>query len=312
MKTDTKISAIIPVTERYDDVRSVYKEYKNALMDTRQDFDITYVLDGEFPDVLEELTALQADGEKIKVIQFAKWFGEATALSAGFENTDGETILTLPAYRQFKSEEIVSMLNELQENDMVIGRRWPRTDSFLNRMQTNVFHSLFNFITGSGFKDLGCGLRVFKRRVVDEVNVYGDQHRFLPVLARQKGFRVIQIDVAQSTEERPVRIYAAGVYIRRLLDILTIFFLAKFTKKPLRFFGLVGSTMFAIGGILLCYLVVDRIFWDVALADRPALLLSSLMVVLGIQLFALGLIGELIIFTHAKDMKEYTVEKIIN
>ena len=100
--------------------------------------------------------------------------------------------------------------------------------------------------------------------------------------------------------------------MQRLLDILTIFFLVRFTKKPLRFFGMIGSVTFAVGAIFLFYVVFERAFYDIALADRPALLLSSLLVVLGLQIFGLGLLGELIIFTHAQDIKEYTIEKIVN
>jgi hypothetical protein len=106
--------------------------------------------------------------------------------------------------------------------------------------------------------------------------------------------------------------HGARVYMARLLDIFAIVFLTRFTKKPLRFFGTIGSVVFAVGAAILAYLVVQRLFFGIALADRPALLLTSLMVVLGLQVFALGLLGELIIFTHAKDMKEYTIEKIVN
>jgi hypothetical protein len=193
---------------------------------------------------------------------------------------------------------------------MTIAWRHPRRDSGINRLQAKVFHSIFNSVTGDDFHDLGCGARAFWRQVAEEVPVYGDQHRFFPVLASRRGFRIEEVQVEQSPKEARVRLYRPGIYLRRLLDILTVFFLAKFTKKPLRFFGLIGSSTFVIGGGILFYLAIERIFWNVALADRPLLLLSSLLVVLGVQIFAIGLIGELIIFTHAKDMKEYTIEEI--
>ena len=106
--------------------------------------------------------------------------------------------------------------------------------------------------------------------------------------------------------------YSPRVYVRHVLDILTVFFLVRFTKRPLRFFGTIGSIVFFVGAVVLTYVIFERVFFDVALADRPALLLSSLFVVLGLQVFALGLLGELIIFTNAKDIKEYTIEKVIN
>jgi hypothetical protein len=118
--------------------------------------------------------------------------------------------------------------------------------------------------------------------------------------------------VAQSEKDIHRRIYAPGLYVRRLLDLLTIFFLIKFTKKPLRFFGLVGTTLSGLGVISSLYLVGERLFLDISLADRPALILSSLLIVLGVQVIAIGLIGEIIIFTHAKDLKEYKIDRIIN
>ena len=118
--------------------------------------------------------------------------------------------------------------------------------------------------------------------------------------------------MAQSTKDRKVGGYGLRTYLRRLLDLLTVVFLVRFTKKPLRFFGMIGGTTLLVGGVVLAYLLIERLLFGVALADRPALLLSSLLVVLGLQILALGLLGELIIFTHAQDIKEYKVETIVN
>lgn len=312
MSTQRQITVIVPVSERHDDVRELYTEYKDGLQELPYDYEFVYVLDGHFPDVAEELKLLQEQGEPLKVIQLSKWFGEATALTAGFENSKGDFILTLPAYYQVEPAEIGKLLYDLRNYDIVIGRRHPRIDSLFNRIQTRAFHGLLKFITGSAFKDLGCGVRAFRRRVITELPLYGDQHRFLPLLADRLGFRIKEVNVKQSSKERFWRIYQFGVYPRRILDILTVFFLVKFTKKPLRFFGFIGTATFVIGGLITFYLVIERLFFGVALAERPALLLSSLLVVLGVQIFALGLIGELIIFTHAKDIKEYTIEEIVD
>jgi len=304
-------AVIVPVSERYDDVASLYREYKTALETYGRSFEFVYVLDGEFRDVFEQLQSLQRSGERIRIVQLAKWFGEATALAAGFENSRAEIILTLPAYYQVDPSEIPNLLEGLSDCDMVIGRRNPRVDSKINQIQAKVFHALHNAITGDSFHDLGSGVRAFRRQVIREVPVYGDQHRFLPVLASRRGFRVREIDVTQSKRDRSRRIYRPGIYVRRILDVMTVFFLAKFTKKPLRFFGLIGTFTFAVGTILLIYLAIERLFLGVDLAERPALLLSSLLVVLGVQIFAMGLIGELIIFTHASNLKEYTIERIV-
>jgi hypothetical protein len=204
------------------------------------------------------------------------------------------------------------MLLEFRNCDMVIARRHPRTDSRFNRIQTALFNWTLRAITGSPFHDLGCGVRAFRRQIAKDVPLYGDQHRFFPVLASRQGYRIKEVDIAQSPKDKFRRFHRPGIYPRRVLDMLTVFFLVKFTKKPLRFFGLIGVATFAIGSIITIYLVIQRLFFNIGLAERPALLLSSLLIVLGVQIFALGLIGELIIFTHAKDIKEYQIEEIIN
>jgi glycosyltransferase involved in cell wall biosynthesis len=311
-KSSIDVAVIIPVSERYDAVHELYDAYKKALQSSGYKYEFTYVLDGPFPNVLDELERLRDQGEPLRVVKLARGFGEATALTAGFENSQGNIILTLPAYHQVEPAEIPQLIKELERCDMVVARRFPRVDSRFNRGQTALVNWLFRVMTGSVFRDLGCGVRALKRQLTTEIPVYGDQHRFLPLLANRQGFNVRELDLPQSSKDRPWRIYRLGVYPRRMLDLLTVFFLMKFTKKPLRFFGLIGIAIFVLGTLGVVYLVIDRLFFNSALAERPALLLSSLLIVLGAQVFALGLIGELIIFTHAKDLKEYTIDKIIN
>lgn len=305
------LSVIVPVSERSDHVRELFHEYKAGIEATGLSHEIIYVLDGNHPAELEELTQLQKS-EKLVIITLAKWFGEATALNAAFSKASGDILLTLPAYRQIQADHIPQLIDALDDNDMVLARRWPRSDSVFNRLQTRAFNYLLRSFSGIEIHDAGCSVRAFKRNVIEEVHIYGDLHRFFPVMAHQQGFRVREIDIAQSTKEAYHRIYSPGLYMRRLLDLLTIFFLIKFTKKPLRFFGLVGGGLTILGLVTTLYLVIERLFLGIALADRPALILGSLLLVLGIQIIAIGLIGEIIIFTHARELKEYRIDKIIN
>jgi hypothetical protein len=187
---------------------------------------------------------------------------------------------------------------------------WPRAGGTFESIRRKTFHFLLKFLSGEQYNDLGCGVRLFKREISKEIQLYGDQHRFFPVLANRQGFRVSEVDVKQSPKDDFRGRYRLREYLHRLLDIVTVFFLVRFTKKPLRFFGMVGSVASAFGALVVLVLVIQRLFFDVALADRPALLLGSLLLVLGVQIFALGLVGELIIFTHAGHMKEYTIGEI--
>ena len=312
MSDKIELSVVVPVGDRHDNVQELYEDYRRGIEASGHTYELIYVLDGELPEVFEQLVTLQQQGEKLKLIKLSRSFGEATALTAGFDNASGDIILTLPAYYQVDPAEIPRIIGELQNCDMVISHRWPRAGSRFELMRRNLFHGILKSFTGAAYHDLGCGVRAFKRQITQEVTIYGDQHRFLPVLASRRGFKVRELTVAQSPKDRFRGVYRPREYLHRLLDIFTVFFLVRFTKKPLRFFGMIGSVTLAIGVVFVLYLVIERLFLDVPLAARPALLLSSLLVVLGVQILALGLIGELIIFTHARELKEYTVDEIIN
>ena len=308
---NTKLSVIIPVTDRLDPVKQLFSKYKDAIASTGVDYEFIYVVDGNQKNALQQLEELAKD-EAITVISLAKSFGETTALNAAFSTASGEIYLTLPAYEQIEPAEIPKILEQLRDSDMVLARRSPRHDSILNRAQSATFNALLRLSTDLHISDAGCGVRAFKKEILDEVKLYGDLHRFFPVMAHRQGFKVTEVDTAQADADKKLRVYSPGIYLRRLLDILTIFFLVKFTKKPLRFFGMVGSSVFVIGLLANLYIILERIIWGVPLADRPALILSSLLIVLGIQIIAIGLIGEIIIFTHAKDIKEYKIKNIIS
>jgi glycosyltransferase involved in cell wall biosynthesis len=309
--TTRPLSVIMPVGRRHAaDIAALYAEYKAGLTALDTPYEFIVVLDGPQPDVAAALQRLLERGENLIVIGLTKRFGEATALMAGFQRASGRVIVTMPAYHQIQGGEIGKLVRALAASDLAIGRRWPRVGSRFEVVRRSVFHRLIA-TGGQRFHDLGCGARAMKRRVLEEIALYGDQHRFLPVLANRQGFRIVEVDVAQSALDRYDGGYPAREYAHRVLDIFTVFFLVRFTKKPLRFFGMVGASTFVIGALLVAYLAIDRLVFQHALADRPALLLSSLLVVLGMQLFALGLLGELIIFTHARDIRDYQVDEVI-
>lgn len=306
-----ELSGIVVVGNRKDDLAALAREYWDALKATGRSFELLFVLDGSQLDAMKELDRVRSrDSLPIRVIQLSRSFGEATALMCGTDNANGETILTLPAYYQVEPSSIPHLVSALADNDLLIARREPRRGGPFERFRRRVFHRILESITGYRFRDLGCQVRVLRKRVLSELRLYGDQHRFLPVLAKNSGFRILETDAPQSDKDHFRSRYRLREYLHRLLDIVTIFFLVRFTKKPLRFFGMIGSIIGIAGAIILAVLVFERLFLDQPLADRPALLLSSLLVVLGLQLFSLGLLGELIIFTHARSIKEYKIAEI--
>ena len=307
------LSVIIPISERYDDFRKLYLRYTEVLAASNYSYELIFVLDGVNLAVLEILKELKCEFPQLKVITTNRRVGEATALAIGFEHAQGSTILTLAPYLQVEPAEISRVLQEFREGgyDLVMSRREPRIDSVFYRLQSWIFHRLTRMLTKLRYHDIGCRLRVMRRKVMEEVRLYGDLHRFLPFLAHQRGFRVVEVPVRQSEADRKQKVAHLGICLKRLLDLLTLFFLFKFTKRPLRFFGLLGSGLFGAGGLIATVTVLLQLLGHETLAGRPFLILGVLLMVMGVQLFSIGLLGEIIVFTHARNSKDYTVSRIL-
>ncbi|MGH8258782.1 MAG: glycosyltransferase, partial [Steroidobacteraceae bacterium] len=312
-RSPVDLTALIPVGGRYaSDPAALWREYAAALAALGLTFEGILILDGPHPDIAAALERLVERDERVTVLELTRSFGEATALMAGFQRSRGRILLTLPAYPQIEPSDVGKLVSALESADMACGHRWPRAGTLWERVRRGMFHAVLARVTQLHFRDLGCCARALRRQVLEEIPLYGDQHRFLPILADRQGFKVAEVTVRQSPRDRRDGSYPARVYVRRALDIFTVFFLTRFTKKPLRFFGMIGAGTFGAGVLITAWLVVERLVLGHALADRPALLLSSLLVVLGLQLLAIGLLGELIIFTHAGGAKDYKVDRIIH
>ncbi|MBN1493558.1 MAG: glycosyltransferase [Candidatus Omnitrophica bacterium] len=307
-----KISVVVPVIERYHDLRKLFTEYSQPLKARGLTFEFIFVVDGVHNDAFQALKGLRQEFPEIRIIKFARNFFEAVALMVGFEHARGDIIFTLSAYFQVVPDVMNTMLDELEHGyDLVITRREPRQDNIINRVQAAVFHGLIKNFTNFSFKDISCGLRCMRAEVAKGLNLTGDMHRFIPILAFQQGYKISELPAQQREEDKKLRFYGIGVYVRRMIDIISLFFIIKFTRKPLRFFGLIGSTVFVMGTLITAYLGYARLFLNEALADRPMVLLGMLLMVLGVQVSSLGLLGELIIFTHARNIKEYHIAEII-
>lgn len=311
-KIDSRVSVIIVVGDRHDPMDKIILDYDETLQTVLQDYHYIVVLDGDRSDAAQQLQKLRGKSLSISIVEMSQKFGETAALSTGFKHAGGDFILTLPAYYQIEPQSLPDLIQSFDEDDMLIGRRWPRRDSAWNKLGTSLFRSLVRMITGHTYRDLGCEVRFLRKKIAEEVAIYGDQHRFFPILANFHGFSVREVSLPQSDIDPRVRLYSPAVYLQRLIDLFVVFFLVKFTKKPLRFFGSIGGAVFTLGSLALMFVVYQRLFFSISLGDRPALLLSTLLIVLGAQMIGLGLIGELIIFTHARDIKEYAIKETVN
>lgn len=305
------VSVIVPVVERADDLLSVYEEFGTLLEPLAKALEFLFVFDGSFGRPPEELVARSREDTRIRIFCFDQAFGEAAALRVGIEKSRGDVIVTVPAYFQVLPEAVNRALDALESGaDLVVTRRFPRRDGWLNRLQSRLFHLLVRSVSGVSFRDMACGVRAMRRDVAESIPLYGDLHRFIPALAIREGFSVVEVDVPQHPLDVRRRLYRPGVYMRRLLDIVTFFFLSKFTEKPLRFFGFVGSLLAAVGVAVGGVVVVQR-FMGRGAADRPLLLLGVLLVALGVQLVGLGLVGEIIVHLRAPQRRTYRVRETI-
>ncbi|MGH7509666.1 MAG: glycosyltransferase [Gemmatimonadales bacterium] len=302
------ISVVVPVVERAGEVTAVYQAFARELEARSYTHEFVFVFDGRCTPP-PELVQLSRENEDLRILRFAREFGETAALRLGMEKSRGDILLTLPAYFQVQPEGIELLLQAMMGGaDMAVASRSPRLDSWLNRMQSWAFHRIVGSVSGQRFHDMACGVRAMRRPVAEALPLYGDLHRFIPALALREGYRVDEVSVPQHPSDARVRVYRPGVYLRRLLDIAAFFFLAKFTEKPLRFFGLVGSVLLASGGGLGLVLLIQRVE-GTGIANRPALLLAVLLVALGVQLIGLGLVGEIIVHLRAPHRRGYRVRE---
>lgn len=313
-RIEPDVSVVVPVVERYGDLKQIYHEFSAELARLGKGSEFIFVVDDSQRGAVPVLRELQQSGEgEISIVLLGGSFGESAALTIGFDRARGDVIVTLAAYFQVEPRGLGAALDVLDEGvDMVAGRRFPRIDSFFNRMQSRLFHGFVRGLTKTGFHDLSCGFKAMKRRVGRELKLYGGMHRFIPVLALNRGFTVREIPMPQRSEDRRTRFHGTGAYLGRMLDILTIFFLMKFTRTPLRFFGLLGVGLFSAGFVIDLLVVAQKILLQREISDRPVLLLGVLLMVLGMQTLSLGLLGEIIIFTHARNIREYQVAEILH
>jgi glycosyltransferase involved in cell wall biosynthesis len=307
----TALSVIIPVTERATNLITMHDRYDQALRAAGVDeLEFIYVVAPYYGDIRDQILQRTDRGDPVTVIELTRNFGEATAIKTGAQHARHELIMTLPPYEQIAPEALGQVLAALEDNDVVAVRRWPRFDSKLKQVQSNLLHGVIKAFTKAPFGDVGCGVRLYRKSVFEETTLYGDFHRFLPMLAYEQGFVINVLEIPQSQADAHRLVYSPGTYLSRVLDVLTVVFLTKFNKRPLRFFGAAGAACLLAGMLGLAWIGAERMFFDVAAGDRPAMVLFILALALGVQLAAIGLVGETLIFTHAKDIKEYKIKRI--
>ena len=299
------VTVIVPVTERPVSLAELYEEYSEALKSSGRTFEYIFVVEPWHQGSVAVLRDLVERGEPIRVVEAGHMIGESAMLKLAAGNARGRTLVVLPAYHRVVATAIPDAVAAVEQGaDLANCRRWPRHDSWLNRVQTRILHSAVTGLPRRTVRDVGSGVRAMRPEVLRDIPLYGDFFRFLPVLALRDGYSVVEIDAAQHPRDTALRVYPPGVYMRRAIDVFGLFFLSRFTYKPLRFFGLIGSLLSGVGALILIVMFIQRLGGQ-GLADRPLLLLGVLIFTLGVQAIALGLIGEIIVHFNAQGHRSY-------
>jgi hypothetical protein len=305
-ETAPGLSVIVRVTERPIPPDEIYRECSPALLAAEPDAEFIFAVEPWARSLSGALRELADAGEPIRIVETVRGVGEANMLLEATALAKADVILTMPSYHRVDPAELPKLVTAVREGaDMVVARRWPRADNWLARLRTRAFNRILRRLVGHSTSDIGSGVQAMKRQVLEQVPLYGDFFRFLPVLALREGFSVTEVDARQHTRDPSTRVHRPGTYVRRLIDVLGLFFLVRFTEKPLRFFGLLGGTLAFIGGVMLVVLAFQRLFAGQALADRPILLVALIAFTLGAQAIALGLIGEMIVHLHVSRGRRY-------
>jgi glycosyltransferase involved in cell wall biosynthesis len=292
------ISVVVPVHDEERSVQPLYEELRDVLDPLGRPWEVVFVDDGSTDSSFAALARIHDTGDNVKVVRLRRNFGKAAALAAGFRHASGDVVVTIDADLQDDPAEIPRLLAKLDEGfDLVSGWKAQRRDPLSRRIPSRIFNGVVGRVSGLRLHDLNCGLKAYRADVVRNLRIYGELHRFLPVLAHDRGYRVAELAVNHRPREHGKSRYGVERYLRGFLDFLTVWFMGRYRHRPLHLFGGLGLTLSAIGTALLVYLTVLKISGE-AIGHRPLLTLGVLLVVVGLQFFSLGLLSELITSHH--------------
>ena len=292
------LSVVVPVYNEERSVELLYDEIAAALDPLDDEWDAVFVDDGSTDGSFAALTRLHSRAANVRVVRLRRNFGKAAALAAGFAQASGDVIATLDADGQDDPAELPRLLAKLDEGyDLVSGWKVRRRDPWRRRLVSRVFNAVTGWISGVRLHDMNCGFKAYRAEVVRGLPLYGELHRFIPVLAHERGYRVTELAVNHRPREHGRSRYGIERYLRGFFDLITVTFMGRYRHRPLHLFGGLGLALGGIGFLICVYLTILW-FAGNAIGHRPLLTLGVLLVVVGMQFLSLGLIGEMITTHH--------------
>lgn len=301
-----KVSVVIPLLNEEESLPILANEIKKSFQSVAVDFEVLFIDDGSTDKSLKVIKEIATD-KRFRYISFRKNYGKSAALQVGFKHIKGDAVITMDADLQDDPAEIPNLLKKLDEGfDLVSGWKKKRYDPFIKRHSSK----FFNFVTGvmSGIKihDFNCGLKAYRKEVVDSIKVYGELHRYMPVLAHWQGFTVTEIAVKHHPRRYGKTKFGISRFFKGFIDLLTVVFTTRYIKRPMHLFGFLGALSFFVGLIVNGYLTYEWISGQ-PLSNRPMLFLGILLIIVGVQFFSVGLLGEMMVH-NSQDEKEYTIK----
>ena len=307
-----RYTIIFLVEEESDDFAPFFRMINDLFSRKEKEFEIIVVANATGPFVKSQIGDKCVDISSPMVIAFHRRVPSAACLNAALNESRGEIILTLSPYQELLSESYETLIDSLTpETDLVIPFRKRRHDPFLNKLHSKLLNLALKLVVGEKVHDIGCNAKLFRRQVLEDIDIYGNMLKYLPSLAAQKGFKVKEIECEQQEKARKTRFYSSRLYLNRLVEITNLFFSTNFSKKPLRFFSLIGSGFVSFGVFALLFVGIQKMVAGVPIGNRPLLMVAIISIVAGAQFASFGLLGEIISFVHGRSRREYTIEEII-
>lgn len=314
---DLRLSIVVPVYNEAENIAALYGKIDTVVKASlKLSYEIIFVDDGSDDGTFEILKTLHDKDNHVKVIRFRRNYGQSAALAAGFDISRGDVIVTMDGDLQNDPGDIPVLLQRLEEGfDIVSGWRKCRKDTLITRkIPSHIANFIISTVTGVKLHDYGCTLKAYRRNTVKNIHLYGELHRFIPALASLNGARIVEIPVAHHPRRHGVAKYGISRTLRVLLDLFTVEFLLRFSTRPMQIFGLFGLITGFTGFCIASYLTYLKLFRGAELAGRPLMLLAILLIVVGVQFIAMGLIGELIIriYYESHDRKIYCIRDFLD
>jgi len=305
-KEKIDLSLIIPVFNEQENLKQLYKEITASCEELDKSYQVVFVDDGSTDNSLDILIEMQKKDPRIRVIRLRKNFGQTAALSAGFDHSQGDIVITLDADLQNDPSDFGKLIHKIEQGyDLVSGWRKKRKDKLLTRrIPSKIANWIISMITRVKLHDYGCTLKAFRRDVIKNINLYGEMHRFIPAIASNIGVSIAEVKVNHRPRRYGKSKYSLMRFIKVVLDLLTVKFLLSYSTRPLQIFGIFGLISGLAGGIIGLILSYQRLILKQGIADRPLLLLAVLLMVIGFQFITLGLLAEILVRAYHESIEK--------